>query len=69
MPKHRLREQLRSLVESGAEFILVGGLAAVLRGAPVQTYDVDVVYARNAANIERLARLPCIGRGDLPHST
>lgn len=45
---------LTILQRSGTEFILVGGLAAVLQGAPVQTFDVDVVYSRNAKNIERL---------------
>src|SRR5260370_31831089 len=45
---------LRSLCEHGIHFILVGGLAAVLNGAPVHTYDVDVVYALEPGNIERL---------------
>jgi hypothetical protein len=40
--------------ESKSEFIVVGGLAAVLNGAPVQTYDVDLVYSRAAENINRL---------------
>jgi predicted nucleotidyltransferase len=57
MATYRLREQLRSLAESGAEFILVGGLAAVLQGAPVQTYDVDIVYSQTPANLKRLAHL------------
>lgn len=37
-----------------SEFIVVVGLAAVLHGAPVQTYDVDIVHARNNGNVERL---------------
>ena len=36
------------------DFILVGGLAAVLHGAPVVTFDVDVVHSRDAPNITRL---------------
>src|SRR5258708_1405694 len=47
---------LRSLCEHGIHFILVGGLAAVLNGAPVQTYDVDVVHSLEPANIERLLK-------------
>lgn len=35
-------------------FTVVGGLCAVLHGAPVQTYDLDIVHSRNAANLERL---------------
>ena len=45
---------LLALEKSGAEFILVGGLAAVLHGAPVQTYDVDIVYSRTADTVDRL---------------
>src|SRR6266478_2692312 len=45
---------LRSLCERDIQFVLVGGLAAVLKGAPIQTYDVDLVYSRETANIERL---------------
>jgi hypothetical protein len=45
---------LTTLEESGSEFILVGGLAAVLQGAPVQTYDIDVVYSRATENVERV---------------
>ena len=40
--------------ENGVEFILVGGLAAVLNGAPIQTYDVDLVYSREPKNLARL---------------
>ncbi len=45
---------LRSLSDAQVEFILVGGLAAVLNGAPIQTYDVDLLYSREPGNIDRL---------------
>ena len=48
---------LRSFCESGVEFIVVGGLAAVLNGAPVDTYDVDLVYSRVPENVGRLLKL------------
>lgn len=54
MPEGNLLATLRALRENQVEFILVGGLAAVLNGAPIQTYDVDLVYSREPANIERL---------------
>ena len=38
----------------GADFIIVGGVAAVLQGAPIATWDLDVVHSRSAENIERL---------------
>jgi len=38
---------LRALEAAAAEFIVVGGLAAVLDGAPVSTFDLDVVHSRD----------------------
>jgi hypothetical protein len=57
MPERRLTATLRALAEAGVDFIVVGGVAAVLNGAPVDTFDVDVVYARDAANVARLLPL------------
>lgn len=54
MPEPNFLSLLRALHDAEVEFVLVGGLAAVLHGAPIHTYDVDVVFARNAANIGRL---------------
>lgn len=54
MQESKLVACLTALQQSGSEFILVGGLAAVLQGAPVQTYDVDVVYSRTRENVQRL---------------
>lgn len=54
MPGNNLRATLRALHEGRVEFILVGGLAAVLQGAPVHTFDVDVVYSQESENITRM---------------
>lgn len=54
MPESDFGATLRALSEGGIDFILVGGLSAVLNGAPAQTYDVDIVHSREAANVERL---------------
>ncbi len=54
MQEGKLIAALRQLCESEVQFILVGGLAAVLNGAPIQTFDVDLVYSREPANIDRL---------------
>jgi hypothetical protein len=35
-------------------FILVGGVAAVIEGAPVATFDVDIVPDRERRNVDRL---------------
>lgn len=45
---------LARLAASGVDFVLVGGLAAVAQGAPVTTFDVDIVHARTPENIDRL---------------
>jgi len=49
-----LSEILVGLLEAGVDFILVGGLAAVIQGAPVTTMDVDIVHSQSAENIARL---------------
>jgi hypothetical protein len=46
---------LRALVDHGVRFVLIGGYAGALRGSPVITGDVDVCYARDDENLERLA--------------
>ena len=40
----RFLELLQSLVEGNVEFIVVGGVAAVLEGVPVSTFDLDIVF-------------------------
>lgn len=42
------------LVRHEVRFILVGGLAAIAHGAARATYDADIVYARDPANLERI---------------
>jgi len=41
MASRNLAELLRCLVKGNVECILVGGMAGVMRGAPVVTVDVD----------------------------
>lgn len=45
---------IHTLTDAGVEYILVGGMAATVHGSARLTRDVDVVYARTPANIERL---------------
>lgn len=46
---------LRSLVDSGVEFVLIGGLGAAVHGSPYATFDVDIVPQRVRINLERLS--------------
>ena len=43
------------LAEARVEFVMVGGLAAIVRGSAHVTYDLDIVYRRTPDNIDRLA--------------
>jgi hypothetical protein len=54
MPDSDFLAALRALREGGVEFVVVGGLAAVLNGAPVNTFDLDIVPARNEENVTKL---------------
>lgn len=48
------RTILRVLAENRVEFIVIGGVCATLHGAPVTTFDLDIVHARGPANLSRL---------------
>jgi hypothetical protein len=45
---------LATLRRHRVRFVLVGGVAAVIEGAPIATFDLGVVPDRAAGNIERL---------------
>lgn len=47
-------EILRILSKHKVDFIVVGGVCAVLHGAPLATFAIDVVHSRDSDNIERL---------------
>lgn len=48
------RRLLGALNDKGVEFIVVGGVAAVIQGAPIATFDLDIVPELSDANIEAL---------------
>lgn len=50
----KFNEILKALVDHGVDFILVGGVAAVLEGVPLSTLDVDVVFLRREENMPPL---------------
>jgi hypothetical protein len=57
VPKTELLGTLRALVAADVRFVVVGGVAAILAGAILNTRDVDVVYALDEDNLARLAAL------------
>lgn len=52
----RFDEILRVLTRNEVEFIVVGGVAAILQGSPLTTEDVDIVYLPSEENNTRLAK-------------
>ena len=51
-----IQRLLGALSDGGVSFILVGGVAARAHGSARITQDVDVSYARNPENLDRLVR-------------
>jgi len=47
---------LRVLAEHDVEFMVVGGVCALIHGAPVSTFDLDIVPERSVANVDRILR-------------
>lgn len=50
MPGNGLEALIDALLEGGVEFVVIGGMAAMLHGAPLMTADVDIVHDREPAN-------------------
>lgn len=51
------RAPLAALAGAGVGFVVIGGVAAVLQGAPTTTFDLHVVHSRDR---ERCARLHAV---------
>ncbi len=53
--RFRPRRILRALLDHDVDFVLIGGLAAIAHGSAHPSFDVDIAYGRDRANLERLA--------------
>lgn len=53
-PTPRFSDALEALARHRVELVVVGGVAAVLNGAPISTFDLDIVHARTPENLEQL---------------
>jgi len=49
-----LEDTVTRLAQAQVEFIIVGGVSAVLQGAAITTRDLDICYRRTPANVSRL---------------
>jgi predicted nucleotidyltransferase len=48
---------LRRLVERGVDFVVIGGIAAVLHGSARNTFDLDICFATDDANLAALGEV------------
>ena len=51
----RPTELLQVLEEHGVRYVLIGGFAAIVRGSPHTTLDVDITPDRALSNLQRLS--------------
>lgn len=51
---HKLHLLLQRLADSGVEFVVIGGYAAVIHGSAMVTNDVDVCAVLSAGNVEKI---------------
>jgi hypothetical protein len=66
--RFRPEEILKRLVAADVQFVVIGGLAARAHGSTSNTQDLDICFARDRENLERLAAvirdISAIRRGD-----
>jgi predicted nucleotidyltransferase len=48
---------LKTLNDGQVQFIVIGGVAGIAHGLARATFDVDVIYARNSQNIQRVVNV------------
>lgn len=48
---------LRRLTARGVDFVVIGGIAAVLHGSPRATFDLDLCFATDPANLDGLGEV------------
>lgn len=53
----KFRGLLQALLRHEVDFLVVGGVAAQLEGAPVVTFDLDILYDKTPENLDRLLSL------------
>src|SRR5215471_14857286 len=45
---------IQALCDAEVDFVVIGGLSAVFHGSVQVTYDLDICYSRDPANLKRL---------------
>jgi predicted nucleotidyltransferase len=57
LSKSDIPSLIELLADAEVEFVIVGGMAAVVQGVPVTTFDLDIVHNRAEANTKKLLAL------------
>lgn len=47
---------VQALTDAEVEFIIIGGVSAIIHGSAYNTEDLDIFFSRHPANLGRLAR-------------
>ena len=56
-PELDVPEILGALTRRGVDFVVIGGIAAIIHGSPRNTFDVDVCFAPDDANLDALGQV------------
>jgi hypothetical protein len=56
-PDFRPTDLIGALARAAVDFVVIGGVAVVVQASPRFTRDLDISYATDAANLERLGAL------------
>lgn len=51
----RLKELFAALERDAVDYVVIGGMAGLAHGSSYPSFDLDIAYARDRANIKRLA--------------
>jgi hypothetical protein len=51
----QFEKSIHALCDAEVEFVVIGGVSAILHGSALLTFDLDVCYSRGTANLKRLA--------------
>lgn len=49
-----IRELLEPLLRRGVDFVVVGGVAGMAQGSNYPSFDLDIAYARDGPNLDRM---------------
>jgi hypothetical protein len=53
-PSLEVDRLLQALSRNGVDFVIIGGMAGLAHGSAYPTFDLDISYARDQANLERM---------------